>query len=96
LNRQQFDASLAEDQPPQNLGLELTSLWWISKSNWQRAHDLIDNAPGPDAAWLHAHLHRIEGDLPNANYWYQRSGRDRPTDGISQERERLLAYFTAE
>jgi hypothetical protein len=96
LTRQQFDASLTEAHPPGHLGPALSSLWWIANNHWQRAHDLIDGTPGPDAAWLHAHLHRVEGDQMNADYWYQRSGRDRPKDGISQERERMLAYFLAE
>ncbi len=93
MTRPEFDASLAEAQPPHHLGLELTSLWWISNNQWERAHLLIDSSAGPDRAWVHAYLHRIEGDEANANYWYQRAGRDRPKYGLSQERDVLLQYF---
>ena len=93
MQRHEFEASLTEATPPPSLGLELTSLWWITKNQWQRAHDLIDSATGPDRAWVHAHLHRIEGDNANASYWYRRAGRDKPNYGLSKERDVLLDYF---
>ncbi|CAH1000577.1 hypothetical protein LEM8419_01711 [Neolewinella maritima] len=93
MTRQEFDASLREATPPTSFGLELTSLWWISNNQWERAHTLIDDAIGPDRAWVHGYLHRIEGDEPNARYWYQRSGRDAPDYGLSKERDLLLEYF---
>ena len=93
MSRQEFDASLAGAAPPPSFGLELASLWWISNNQWQRAHDLIDQASGADRAWVHAYLHRIEGDEANARYWYLRAGRDRPSYGLSQERDVLLDYF---
>ena len=93
MTRPEFDASLAEAQPPAGAGLPLSSLWWISKNNWDRAHALIDSAPGSDCAWVHAHLHRIEGDESNAGYWYRRAGRDRPDYGLGREREVLLQHF---
>ena len=93
MTRPEFDASLAEATPPTELGVELASLWWISNNNWQRAHDLIDALNGPDTSWVHAYLHRIEGDEANANYWYQRAGRDKPDYGLSKERNVLIDYF---
>lgn len=93
LTRPQFDASLAEAQPPTNFGPELASLWWITNKHWQDAHDLIDGSPGPDCAWIHAYLHRIEGDEANARYWYLRSGKDKPDYGLARERDVLLEYF---
>lgn len=96
MTRTEFDASLAEAAPPQTFGLELTSLWWISNNQWQRAHDLIDAAPGADCAWIHAYLHRIEGDDANANYWYRRAGKDRPGYGLAKERDLLLEHFLAQ
>lgn len=94
MQREQFDESLAKDVPPENLSLELTALWWLKNSNWQQAHDLIDPAPGADAAWVHALLHRMEGDQWNADYWYSRAGRERPEMTIGQELETMLAAFT--
>lgn len=96
MTRQEFDASLAEAQPPTNFSTGLTSLWWISNNKWDVAHELIDKAPGQDSAWVHAYLHRIEGDEANANYWYARSGRDKPDCGLGKERDVLLKYFLTE
>ncbi|MBB4078898.1 hypothetical protein GGR28_001515 [Lewinella aquimaris] len=93
MTRQEFDASLTEAAPPPSLSRELTSLWWITNNQWQRAHDLIDSAPGPDTAWVHAYLHRIDGDEANAGYWYRRAGKNKPDYGLSKERDVLLEYF---
>ena len=93
LTRAEFDASLSEAHPPEGISLQLQSLWWIGKNNWGRAHDLIDSAPGSDNAWVHAHLHRIEGDEANAGYWYRRAGRPKPTYGLGKERDVLLQHF---
>lgn len=95
MQRKQFDESLAEDAPPAGLTTELTALWWLKKSNWQQAHDLIDATPGPEAAWVHALLHRMEGDEQNAAYWYARAGRVRPNLTIGQELEIMVAEFIA-
>ncbi|PPK84668.1 hypothetical protein CLV84_3830 [Neolewinella xylanilytica] len=93
MTRAEFDASLTAAAPPEGLSLQLQALWWIGKNKWDHAHELIDSAPGSDNAWVHAHLHRIEGDESNAGYWYRRAGRDKPNYGLSKERDVLLAYF---
>jgi len=93
LTRHEFHASLDEAQPPAGFGTELASLWWISNNHWDRAHELIDTAPGPDCAWVHAHLHRIDGDEANASYWYRRAGREKPNYGLGKERDVLIDYF---
>lgn len=67
----QFRASLAADTPRPNLSPTLAALWWTAKGEWDRAHTLVQDEPGPDAAWVHAYLHRAEGDLGNAAYWYR-------------------------
>ncbi|MEM6769217.1 MAG: hypothetical protein AAF597_01420 [Bacteroidota bacterium] len=90
MQRQQFETSLSLDAPPTDLSLELTALWWLKNSNWQAAHDLIDAAPGLTAAWVHALLHRMEGDQWNADYWYARAGKARPNLTIGQELEAML------
>jgi hypothetical protein len=53
----------------------LLALWWDGKGNWERAHEIAQELPGPDGAWVHAYLHRKEGDEGNAGYWYRRGGR---------------------
>jgi len=83
----EFKRSLAEAAPPTGLTLPLASLWWMMKGDWKRAHDLVNDVEGRTEAWVHAHLHRVEGDQPNARYWYAQAGRE-PADGpLEYERE---------
>lgn len=70
-----FRASLAFEQPPANLAPTLAALWWDAKGDWVRAHGLVDELESPDGMAVHAYLHRKEGDVSNANYWYARAGR---------------------
>ncbi|MEL7163569.1 MAG: hypothetical protein AAFN92_22620 [Bacteroidota bacterium] len=93
MQRTEFEASLTQTAPPPNCRIEIVALWWLKNRNWQRAHDLIDPEQGADAAWVHALLHRMEGDEWNANYWYNKAGRSRPDNTIGQELEELLDYF---
>ena len=65
-----------DDTPPRDLTDEMRSLWFARAGRWDEAHDLCTRIPDPDGAWIHAHLHVIEGDLGNAAYWYNRSKRD--------------------
>ena len=58
----------------------------LEAGNWEEAHDLAQADPSPEAAWVHAHLHRIEGDEANARYWYARAGRDPFTGTLREER----------
>jgi hypothetical protein len=53
----------------------LLALWWDAKGDWERAHEIAQDVEGADGAWVHAYLHRKEGDLGNAAYWYRRAGR---------------------
>jgi hypothetical protein len=79
--RESLDAS----EPPDGLSLELRALWWDAKGDWKQAHDLINDEPGPNAAWVHAYLHRKEGDLSNARYWYGRVGKPECKDTLDAE-----------
>ena len=72
----EFKASLASLEPPPGLDMALQALWWDAKGDWDRAHGCAQaNEADPRAAWVHAYLHRKEGDLANAGYWYRRAGR---------------------
>jgi hypothetical protein len=84
-------ASLAAANPPAGLGVPLTALWWIAKDNWDKAHALVQGDGGSDAAWIHAHLHRIEGDLSNAAYWYRRAGRNPSSASLDAEWSEIAA-----
>lgn len=67
--------SLSADNPPAHFSAILKSLWYDAKGDWEKAHDQVDQLGGLDAAWVHAYLHRKEGDLWNADYWYARRRR---------------------
>ncbi len=80
-----FAASVADATPPAGLNGPLEGLWWAAKGDWERAHKIVQDDEGREAAWVHAYLHRVEGDLPNAGYWYRRAGK--PVASASLEAE---------
>lgn len=82
---QSFDTSRANNQPPSGLSAPLQALWWARKGDWDRAHKLLMDDGSRDAAWVHAHLHRVEGDLPNARYWYRQAGRPAAEGALDAE-----------
>jgi hypothetical protein len=84
MNLKQFRESLAENAPPAETPDLLTALWWEGKGDWQRAHELAQQGDTPEHAWVHAYLHRKEGDAANARYWYDRAARP-VASGDSQE-----------
>jgi hypothetical protein len=86
----QFVASLNQDQPDPALPALLQALWYEAHGDWERAHKITQKQDTDDAAWVHAYLHRREGDLGNARYWYRRSGRDEPASSLEDE-WRLIA-----
>ena len=85
-----FRATLDAAEPPP-CGPALQALWHEAKGDWERAHDLTNEAPGHDGAWVHAYLHRVEGDLSNADYWYARAERSRPAGATGLEWEAIVA-----
>ena len=71
----EFRESLKDMTPPEGLSAALQGLWWDAKGDWGTAHESAQKDEGPDGAWVHAYLHRKEGDLSNAKYWYRRADR---------------------
>jgi hypothetical protein len=71
----EFKRTLSKTQPPMGLTPALTGLWWAGRKSWDRAHKLVMDEAGKDCAWVHAYLHRVEGDEGNAGYWYRQAGR---------------------
>jgi hypothetical protein len=88
-----FKESLSQDAPDPQLSTILKSLWYDAKGDWKRAHDFVDQLPGSDAAWVHAYLHRKEGDVWNADYWYARAKKTRPSYSLEEEWTNLVDYF---
>ncbi len=70
-----FRASLAAPTPPENIGLALEALWLDAKGDWDAAHGRAQADEGGGGDWVHAYLHRKEGDAGNAAYWYRRAGK---------------------
>jgi hypothetical protein len=70
-----FKASLSDAAPAPALSPSLSALWWAAKGNWDEAHKIVQDESSAEAAWVHAYLHRVEGDLPNAGYWYRAAGK---------------------
>jgi hypothetical protein len=73
----------------------LAALWWQARGDWARAHEAAQADEGADAAWVHALLHREEGDLGNADYWYRRAGKRRPAGALREEWEEWEAIAAA-
>jgi hypothetical protein len=70
-----FLKSLTEPTPTAGLSHAIAGLWWDAKGDWKRAHESAQQDEGPDGSWVHAYLHRKEGDHGNAAYWYSRAGK---------------------
>jgi len=86
-----FKASLAGDAPAAGIAPPLAGLWWTAKGDWDKAHRIVQDESSRDAAWVHAHLHRLEGDLGNASYWYRQAGQPVATDAHDVEWERIAS-----
>jgi hypothetical protein len=80
-----FRASLAAAQPPAGLSAALDALWHEAQHGWAHAHDIVQEHEDAQCAWVHAYLHRKEGDLSNAAYWYRRAGKPAATGPLEDE-----------
>ena len=85
-----FLKSIDDDQPSAVLSETLTSLWWDKKGNWNRAHSIAQEISTVYGSAVHAYLHRKEGVLWNADYWYSRAGRKRPAIPLETEWKMLV------
>jgi len=72
---EKFQQSLIAAEPPAGLTLAVAGLWWDAKGDWARAHESAQQDEGRDGSWVHAYLHRKEGNQGNAAYWYSRAGK---------------------
>jgi hypothetical protein len=90
-----FKDSLKNNTPDSSYTPMLTSLWYDAKGDWEKAHDQVDHLGVKDAAWVHAYLHRKEGDLWNADYWYAKANKTRPNISLEEEWESLVEAFNA-
>jgi hypothetical protein len=94
LDTPKLAATLQQAQPPDGLSPLLEAMWWDAKGNWTRAHAIAQDIEGPDAAWVHAYLHRKEGDDWNAGYWYRCSGRPHCKLALEDEWREIVAALS--
>ena len=85
-----FRATLADAAPAPGLEPPLVALWWAAKGQWDQAHKIVQDEAGAKAAWVHAYLHRVEGDLGNAGYWYRQADKPAANDSLPAEWERIV------
>lgn len=89
----EFKGSLNLEQPSSGLSVQLKSLWYDGKGDWHLAHAQVDHLTDLASAWVHAYLHRKEGDVWNADYWYGKAGQIRPNLSLEEEWEQLVVQF---
>ena len=95
MDAKEFRASAASAEPPPGLSPALMALWHLARGEWDAAHGFAQGDRGHDGAWVHAHLHRVEGDLANAGYWYRRADRPPSQARLDDEWEEIAAALLA-
>ena len=94
MNLVKFKQLLQEGgSPPQNMSDMRKALWYDSNGNWHRAHEIVQDIQSSDAFWIHAYLHRKEGDLGNALYWYNKAGQKKSEEGLEKEWEQIAQHL---
>ncbi|MCG6133687.1 MAG: hypothetical protein MET45_03340 [Nostoc sp. LLA-1] len=92
MNTQEFLRLIEKQRScPQTLPKALQAMWYEKQGNWDKAHEIVQNASDADSAWVHAYLHRQEGDLSNARYWYKKSNLPEFLGDINQEWEEITS-----
>ena len=87
---EQFESSLNQRQPPEELSPYLTALWRDKRGDWDAAHEIVQDIDTKTAAHIHAYLHRREGDESNTRYWYRQAGETFPSGRTLDEEWRSL------
>ena len=85
-----FNESIKAKTIPLDVSVYLASLWYDGTGEWSKAHNLVDSLEDSTACWVHAYLHRKEGDIGNADYWYRKAGRKRPNVSLETEWETIV------
>jgi hypothetical protein len=93
MNLTDFNESISSNNPQAEMSVYLKALWYDAKDDWDKAHQLIQDLHDRNASWIHAYLHRKEGDIGNADYWYNKAGKKRPAISLPEEWEHIVAVF---
>jgi hypothetical protein len=92
---QDFKNSLSASKPSAQLSPLLQALWHDGKGDWEMSHTIAQDIPSKEGSWVHAYLHRKEGDAGNAMYWYNRAGRKMPEVSLDEEWEVIVSWLLA-
>ena len=85
-----FKSSLSAPEPPEELNNYLKALWYDAKKNWEKSHDIAQEIFDIRGSWIHGYLHRKEGDISNASYWYRKAKKPMPSYSIDKEWEEIV------
>lgn len=88
----EFQITLSEDLPNFNWPEALKSLWFDAKDNWEASHNIAQDMHNNMGSWIHAYLHRKEGDAFNAGYWYRQAGKSFPTISLADEHREMVEF----
>lgn len=88
-----FEASVAAAAPPSGLSRALEALWHERRGDWDTAHQIAQDIDTEYGSWVHAYLHRREGDQSNAAYWYRRAGRPIAAGSLDDEWRAIAMAF---
>lgn len=91
MNITALQQSLSADSPPPGVSDYIKALWYDANNDWKKAHELIQDLPDKNAWWIHAYMHRKEGDISNADYWYSKAGKKRPVVSLNEEWEQIAS-----
>ena len=95
MDANEFRESVKYQIPPEGLAAPLAALWWDAKGDWTQAHGMVDELETQDGMAVHAYLHRKEGALTNADYWYARAGRKFHRASLDEEWSALVVGLLA-
>jgi hypothetical protein len=87
----EYKSSLKDISPPNGLTACLKAMWYDGKEDWESAHNIAQDISSNEGSWIHAYLHRKEGDEGNAAYWYRRAGKPFPKVSLQQEWEQIAS-----
>lgn len=96
MNFEEFQDLSGKEELPPSLSALLRALLCDAQGDWDEAHRIAQGVPSPEGSWVHAYLHRKEGDLGNAAYWYARSGRPTAHGPLEQEWEGIARFLLKE
>nr|WP_218625895.1 hypothetical protein [Bradyrhizobium sp. dw_411] len=81
---------MSDAAPAPDLAPTLAAMWWAAKGDWNKAHSIAQDEETSEGSWVHAYLHRVEGDLGNAGYWYRRAGKPVANGPLEAEWEQIV------